>query len=59
MTNAILILFITVLVILGPLAILWALNTLFPTLALSYSFWNWLAVIVLSGVFKSNVNVKK
>jgi hypothetical protein len=59
MTNAIFIIFIIILVILGPLAILWALNTLFPTLALAYSFWNWLAVIVLSGVFKSNVNVKK
>jgi hypothetical protein len=59
MTNAILIIFITILVILGPLAILWALNTLFPTLALAYSFWNWLAVFVLSGVFKSNVNIKK
>jgi hypothetical protein len=47
------------LVILGPLAVLWALNTLFPSLALAYSFWNWLAVWILAGVFKSNVNVNK
>jgi hypothetical protein len=52
-------LLIVVLVILGPLATLWALNELFPSLALAYTFWNWLAVIVLGGVFKSNVNVKK
>jgi len=47
------------LIILGPLAVLWSLNTLFPSLALAYSFWNWLAVGVLAGVFKSNVNVNK
>ena len=47
------------LIILGPLAILWSLNTLFPSLALAYSFWNWLAVWVLAGVFSSNVNVNK
>jgi hypothetical protein len=52
-------LLIVVLVIIGPLAILWALNTLFPSLALAYTFWNWLAVFVLGGVFKSNVNVNK
>jgi hypothetical protein len=52
-------LLIVALVILGPLAILWALNTLFPSLALAYTFWNWLAVFVLGGVFKSNVNVNK
>lgn len=32
----------------GPLAILWALNTLFPVLAIPYTFWNWLAVVVLN-----------
>jgi hypothetical protein len=52
-------LLIVALVLLGPLAILWALNTLFPSLALAYTFWNWLAVFVLGGVFKSNVNVNK
>jgi hypothetical protein len=52
-------LLIVVLVIIGPLAILWALNTLFPSLALAYTFWNWLAVFMLGGVFKSNVNVNK
>jgi uncharacterized membrane protein len=38
---------ILVVALLGPLAIIWALNTLFQT-GLDYTFWNWLAVVVLS-----------
>jgi len=32
-------------VILGPLIIIWSLNTLFPLLAIPYNIWTWLAVI--------------
>lgn len=35
-------------IILGPLATLWALNTLFPVLSIPYTFWSWLAVVVLN-----------
>lgn len=42
-----LILFGIALVIGWPLAILWAINTLAGT-SLSYSFFNWLAVVVLN-----------
>lgn len=31
-----------------PLAIIWALNTLFITLSIPYSFWAWLAVVILN-----------
>ena len=31
-----------------PLTIIWALNTLFITLSIPYSFWTWLAVVVLN-----------
>ena len=31
-----------------PLAVIWALNTLFITLSIPYSFWTWLAVVVLN-----------
>ena len=31
-----------------PLAVIWALNTLFTTLSIPYSFWTWLAVVVLN-----------
>lgn len=47
------------LIIVGPLLTIWALNTLFPTLAIPFTFWTWLAVVILGGVFKSNVTVKR
>ena len=31
-----------------PLMIIWALNTLFITLSIPYSFWTWLAVAILN-----------
>ena len=43
----------------GPLLLLWSLNTLFGV-GLAYSFLNWLAALVLIGLFgKNNVTVKK
>jgi len=39
-------LFIIALIILGPLAVIWALNTLF-SMGIVYTFWTWLAVVVL------------
>lgn len=35
----------------GPLAIIWSLNTLFPVVAIPYTFWHWLAVVVLSATW--------
>lgn len=34
-------------IVLSPLAIIWSLNTLFPVLAIPYTFWTWLATLVL------------
>lgn len=36
------------LIVIGPFITIWALNTLFPVLAIQYSFWSWLAVVVLN-----------
>lgn len=47
------------LIVVGPFLTIWALNTLFPALAIGYSFDTWLAVILLGGVFKSTVTMKK
>ena len=47
------------LIIVGPILVIWALNTLFPVLALQYGIAEWAAVVVLSGVFKSSVKVSK
>ena len=38
----------TLVVIFAPFAIIWSLNTLFVALAIPYSFWSWLAVVVLN-----------
>ena len=46
------------LIILGPLFTIWALNTLFPVLAIPYTFETWLATIILGGVFKTTVTKK-
>ena len=49
-TNEIVILLLAVfLIVVGPLAMLWSLNTLFPSLAIEYSLSTWFAAFVLSG----------
>jgi len=59
MSNVILAaLFVVALVILGPVATIWSLNTLFPALNIPLTFETWCAVVVLGGVFKTTV-VKK
>lgn len=49
---------VVLLIIFGPLATIWALNTLFPVLAIPYTFLTWLAVIVLGSALRANVSVK-
>ena len=47
------------LIIFGPFALIWALNTLFA-LSIPYTFWTWLASLVISTIFgKSNIKVNK
>ena len=52
------IVFLVALVILGPVAVIWSLNTLFPALAIPLSLDTWCAVVVLSGVFKTTITRK-
>jgi hypothetical protein len=47
------------LVILGPWITIWAANTLFPVLAIEYTFWTWLSVIILGAFLRANVSVKR
>jgi hypothetical protein len=67
MTSAILgltgvvgfVLLIIVWILLWPLAVIWAVNTLF-SLGIAYTFWTWLAVVVLTATFgKASVNTNK
>ena len=43
----------------GPLVTIWALNSLFPALAIPYTFSTWLAVIIVGAVLRARVEVKK
>lgn len=52
-------LIVVAVIAIGPLLTIWSLNTLFPALAIPYSLETWAAVVVLGGVFKSNVKVSK
>jgi hypothetical protein len=54
-----LIIIFVVLVAIGPLATLWSVNTLFPTLEIPYTFSTWLAIVILGLFFRGNVSVNK
>ena len=54
-----LIAFILFVIIIGPILTIWALNTLFPALAIPFTLETWFAVVILGGVFKSNVKINK
>jgi hypothetical protein len=45
--------------LIAPFVTIWALNTLFPVLAIPYTLETWFAVVVLGGVFKTSVSLKK
>jgi hypothetical protein len=54
-----LVVFLVVWIVLWPLAAIWAVNTLFG-FAIAYTFWNWLAVVVLVAFFgKTHVKANK
>lgn len=46
-------------VALGPIVTIWTLNTLFPVLAIPYSFDTWVAALFLGGLLTTNVTTKK
>lgn len=46
-----------VFIFISPLFVLWAMNTLFPTLAIPYTFETWCATILI-GVFLRGEGIK-
>jgi hypothetical protein len=54
-----LVVFLAVIIIIGPLLSIWALNTLFPVLAIGYTIETWAAIILLGGFLRANVSLKK
>jgi hypothetical protein len=60
MTNVILLIALIIfLVVVGPFLTIWALNTLFPVLAIGYSLQTWAAIVLLGGFLRANVSLKK
>ena len=55
MSNTImLVIFLLILVILGPIVAIWSLNTLFPVLAIPYTIETWLATAVIAQIFRGD-----
>ena len=46
-----------IITVFGPFAVIWALNTMFPVLAIPYDFWTWLAVNIMHAFAKSSITV--
>ena len=51
MINVIYVFIFVLAIIFGPLALIWALNTLFPALLIPYTFETWLAAVVFNMFF--------
>ena len=49
---------IVIVLIVGPLASIWALNTLFPVLAIPYTIQTWAAMLLVGGMFRSSFGTK-
>ena len=46
--------FLLILVILGPIATIWALNALFPVLAIPYTLETWFAAVIIGGIIRGD-----
>lgn len=53
MKNAVLILFLLAMVIAVPFINIWAINTLFG-LGIAYTFWTWLASLIVTGLIRGD-----
>lgn len=45
-------------VIVGPLCVIWAINTLFPSITIPYTLETWLSAAILCNIFRVTVNKK-
>jgi hypothetical protein len=58
-TIVLMIILLIVLIAIGPIVVIWALNTLFPILAIQFTFYTWLAVVIIGAFLRANVSIKK
>jgi hypothetical protein len=49
---------LVIVLIVGPLLSIWALNTLFPVLAIPYTLETWAAMLLVGGMFRSSFGTK-
>jgi TRAP-type C4-dicarboxylate transport system permease small subunit len=54
-----LLVFAMLLIVFGPFAIIWSLNTLFPVLAIPFGFYQWAAVVLLNLTVFSKAIINK
>ena len=55
MSNTIMLaIFLLILVILGPIVTIWALNALFPVLAIPYTLETWFAAVIIGGIIRGD-----
>ena len=53
--TLILLLFVAIFIVIGPILVIWSMNTLFPVLLIPYTLETWIATFILSGAFGSLV----
>ena len=58
-TLILVVLVVVALLIAGPFIVIWSANTLFPALAIPYTWQTWLATILLGAFFRANVTVNR
>jgi hypothetical protein len=59
MTKVLIIIAIALMVVIGaPIALIWALNTLFPILNIPFTLETWLAAFIIPAAFRSEVSFK-
>jgi hypothetical protein len=51
--------FIVFIIAIGPLLTIWAVNTLFPAVAIPYNLETWFSVVIIGAFFRSKVSLKK
>jgi hypothetical protein len=49
-----LLIFVVVVVVFGPLLTIWSLNALFPVLAIPYSIETWVAALIIGGIVRGD-----
>ena len=50
---------IVAIVALGPLLVIWSLNTLFPALSIQYGISEWCAVVILTSAIHGTASIEK